>query len=276
MSRLKQVEMSWLWFCLEVILVTYIVSTGLKWLFGCYIIGLTGGIGCGKSTFVRQVIQRTATNQAKPHVIDLDEISKQVVEKGLPALEELRLCFGEDIINPETGELDRDKLGSLVFGDKVQLSKLNGIMTRYILWELMYQILNSFFIDFHEYIILDAPLLFETKLSWVCSETVCIVATEKEQLTRVLKRNPQLDEKQIEQRIASQMPTSIKAKLATHVIANTSDVTEQGLGDQAEAWWRENLAKRQRFWIPSLMSVSSALCNIIAICIMWGLLRILL
>lgn len=260
--------MSWAYTFSKLILATYVVSTLLRKLFGLYLIGLSGGIGCGKSTFIRFVKDRTKTlsSSEKPHVIDLDDVSRQVVKIGSPGLADLKAAFGEKILNKKTKELDRDKLGREVFGDKAKLEKLNSTMTKYIVQSLIEQVITCFFVAREtSYIILDAPLLFETKLNLICSESVCIVASELEQLKRVLKRNRKLDRKQVKQRISSQMPTADKAALATYVIENTGKVTERELGKKAEQWWKSHQIERERFWIPTKISLGLAVIIVIPV-----------
>ena len=84
-----------------------------------------GGIGCGKST-----ISKFFAQDLKFKVIDCDEISREVVQPGEPAYHKIIQTFGQEVINPETKELNRKALAAVVFNDPAQRSKLNRLMAK--------------------------------------------------------------------------------------------------------------------------------------------------
>ena len=128
-----------------------VLSVLLRLLFGLKIIGLTGGIACGKSTVVR-CWQRLGAN-----VIDFDIISRNVVLPGQPAWHEIRKEFGVMVFNYDN-TLDRKKLGDVVFGNRERLNTLNRIMAFYILFAFVNEFFAHFFIKMNRVIVLDVCL----------------------------------------------------------------------------------------------------------------------
>lgn len=186
----------------------------------CMIIGITGGIASGKSTVSSILIDKGFI------VIDLDIISREVVEPGQPAYEELVVYFGNIILN-EDGSINRRLLGDMVFSDEDLLKVLNNITHPYIFRKLLKEI-NEECTNNIKFV--DIPLLFERydefiKQGIIFDEIWLVYTDEETQLERLMMRN-NLNEKQAKDRINSQMPLIEKKKKATRIIDNNGDITQ--------------------------------------------------
>ncbi|MDD4081184.1 MAG: dephospho-CoA kinase [Eubacteriales bacterium] len=187
-----------------------------------YIIGLTGGIACGKSNLTSALISCGAV------VIDADEISRAITAAGGLALPGIRAAFGDGVFWGE--ELDRRKLAGLVFFDPSALKTLNAITHPLIFQEMHRQA------DQHvdqPALVFDVPLLFETGADKCCDEVWCAYAAREIQLERLLQRG--LSEEEAIRRIDSQMSTKEKAQRSDHVIHTTG--TKEESAAQAIALW---------------------------------------
>jgi dephospho-CoA kinase len=141
-------------------------------------IGLTGGIGCGKST-VANIFE-----QLKVPVIDADDIAHQLVAVGQPALARIALEYGPDILNTD-GSLNRTRLRELVFSDAQQKQKLEAI-----LHPLVYQAIQTELEQLTApYCIIGIPLLFETKMTHLVDRTLVVDCSVETQLERLQKRD---------------------------------------------------------------------------------------
>jgi len=141
-------------------------------------IGLTGGIGCGKTT-VSKLFE-----QLNIPVIDADTIAHLLVEVGQPALREIELVFGSDMLNID-GSLNRKKLGQVIFSDRLQKQKLESI-----LHPLIYQAIQTTLKSLNSaYCIISMPLLFETNMITLVDRILVIDCPEESQIERVQKRD---------------------------------------------------------------------------------------
>ncbi|XP_066484688.1 dephospho-CoA kinase domain-containing protein [Tiliqua scincoides] len=181
-----------------------------------FLVGLSGGIASGKSTVVA-VLQELGCA-----VIDADVIARQVVQPHFPAYQQVVRCFGPEILL-ESGEINREALGSIIFSQPDKRKLLNSITHPAIVKEMLKQILKYFVLGYR-YVILDIPLLFETNsLNKFMKHTVLVYCDPQAQLSRLMQRNG-LTQIEAEARITAQMPISQKIKLATHIIDNSGDV----------------------------------------------------
>ena len=164
--------------------------------------GLTGGIGMGKSTCAELLRQRGIA------VVDTDDLARQVVGRGQPALQEVTATFGNAILD-ETGQLDRPALASLVFTDPVALRKLEAILHPRIItaWTAQLDQWRTAGVPIAVVVI---PLLFETGAEARFDATICLACTRATQHARLKARGWTFDE--ITRRSAAQMP--IEEKLA--------------------------------------------------------------
>lgn len=179
------------------------------------IIGLTGGIGTGKSTVSAYLAQKGCK------IIDADLISHQMTEAGSPCLAEIRDAFGEDVFLRD-GNLDRKKVGRLVFADATKKKTLEQIITRRVI-EKTLRILQDCRAQQEDLVVLDAPLLFECGMQRYTDETWLVVCRTETRLRRIAVRDG-LAEEDIQKRIANQMPTEQKEKLADYIIDNSRDL----------------------------------------------------
>ena len=181
------------------------------------IIGLTGGIGSGKSAVAKHFSDFGVS------VVDADQASREVVKKGEPALLSISDYFGKEILN-EDGNLDRAKLRVLVFKDQKKRKWLQS---------LMYPITNNWIIDAIEksessYTILMNPLLIESRQYKWCRQIVVVDVSVETQIVRTMKRDNNTKD-QVESIIAAQVDRAKRLEYADKIIDN-----EQPQGDLAE------------------------------------------
>lgn len=178
------------------------------------IIGLTGGIACGKST-VSSYIRKKGFP-----VIDADQIARKVVEPGSVGLAQIRETFGTIYIRPD-GALNREMLGKKVFAEPEALKKLNSITGPLILEELKKELNTTAPVIF-----LDAALLLEEEQYRNLVDEVWVVSLKPEtQLERLINRNG-YGFRQAKNRIASQMSDGDRVKQADAVIDNNGTMEE--------------------------------------------------
>ncbi|KAG7158443.1 Dephospho-CoA kinase domain-containing protein-like [Homarus americanus] len=175
-----------------------------------FLVGLTGGIGTGKST-VSAMIQEMGVP-----VIDADLIARQIVEPGKKAWKKIRETFGDEMFL-ESGELDRPKLSSLVFTDAEKRKTINKITHPEIYGEIRRQVFR-YFLKGEQFVVLDLPLLFESnKVTSYLYKTIT-------QLERLMDRN-QYTEKEAISRIEAQMPLEKKCNMADIIIENSGSLS---------------------------------------------------
>ena len=173
-----------------------------------YIIGLTGGIGTGKSEAAKFLASLGAVH------LDADAISHELTKPGGEALEPIRAEFGEGVFR-EDGTLDRQALAQITFSDPARKRALEGIHPR-IQRDIMRGI-DRAAEEGAKVVILDVPLLFETGMDALCDETWVLSADAETQVARVMMRD-RVERELVEARIQNQMPAEEKEKLATQVI----------------------------------------------------------
>ena len=179
------------------------------------IIGLTGSIATGKSQSSK------IFKQLGCYIIDADKLSRKLTVKGSKCLADIVKVFGEDILKPN-GQLNRKKLGSIIFNDKVYKTQLEKIIHPHIIKKTNEVIAKKYKTTD---IIVDAPLLFEVGLDRVCDKVIVIYAKYHLQLKRLMKRD-NLSKQEAEKRIALQMPIEEKMELADITIDNSGTLAE--------------------------------------------------
>ena len=186
---------------------------------GCMrmIIGLTGSIASGKST-----ISKMFKRKGYP-VVDADEIARLVVEPGTKVIEEIRRVFGQEILN-EDGSLNRVKLGERIFGNEMERERLNAIIHPAIRTEMLRQ-KEEWISGGSQTIIMDIPLLFESKLQHFVEKILVVSVTPEIQKQRLMSRNELTDE-EATARIRSQLPMEQKEEGADEVIYNNGTVED--------------------------------------------------
>lgn len=181
------------------------------------VIGLTGGIATGKSTVSNMF------RKLQIPVVDADVIARLVVEPGKEAYEEIVKQFGENILTEEKA-IDRKKLGAIVFKDEEKRMMLNRIVHPAIRKEMKRQV-NEYKKEGHKTIVMDIPLLFESKLEHMVDKIIVIYTTKETQLKRLMERDKMSKEEAL-QRINAQLPIDEKKKLADAVIHNEGSIEE--------------------------------------------------
>lgn len=172
------------------------------------LLGLTGGIGMGKSTAGELLRQLGA------RVLDTDQIARDLVKSGQPALEEIRRRFGDDVIQSD-GELNRQKLGLLVFSDDAARQDLEGILHPRIRQVWMTQA-DAWKEQGVFTVVITIPLLFETGSEAEFDSTLCCACSNGSQQERLLQRG--WSGGHLDQRIAAQWPISKKIALSNYVV----------------------------------------------------------
>lgn len=180
-----------------------------------FLVGLTGGIASGKSS-VLQVFQQLGCA-----VIDVDVIARHVVQPGYPAHRRIVEAFGTEVLL-ENGDINRKVLGDLIFNQPDRRHLLNTITHPEIRKEMMKETFK-YFLRGYRYVILDIPLLFETKkLLKYMKHTVVVYCERETQLARLMRRN-NLNLQDAEARISAQLPLKDKARMARHVLDNSGE-----------------------------------------------------
>ncbi|WZL74670.1 dephospho-CoA kinase [Clostridiaceae bacterium 35-E11] len=180
------------------------------------IIGLTGGIASGKSTVSGML------RELEIPVIDADKIAREIVAVGKPALKEIEVAFGKDVIHQD-GSLNREQLGKIVFSDKEKLKNLNEITHRRIIKEILNRIEMYREKSIDPVIIIDAALLIETGIKDLVDEIWVVLTDENTQLKRLMERDKMSAEEGLK-RIRSQMTVEEKKKYADEIIDNNHDL----------------------------------------------------
>jgi len=179
------------------------------------IIGLTGGIGSGKSTVSALFAKRGVD------IIDADEVARWVVEKGKPALLKIADHFGPEVMID--GYLNRARLREIIFSDNKQKVWLNKLLHPLIRTEILTQLKNLQ----SDYVLLEAPLLIENKLTTLCDHVLVVDAKGSLQLSRSCFRDG-VDAENIKAIMQSQMTRQERLAKADFIIDN-SDVSFEKL-----------------------------------------------
>ncbi|MCP5056136.1 MAG: dephospho-CoA kinase [bacterium] len=181
--------------------------------------GLTGGIGTGKSTVARLLTELGA------NLVDADAIVRQLQAPGMPMLAEIAEAFGNDMLLPD-GSLDRKRLGARVFGDPAARTRLGGITGPPIVAELLKQIDDARRGN-APLVIVDIPLLFEGRgaAPYGLDGVILVYAREEQQISRQIERDGATPEHALE-RVRAQLPIEEKRALADHIIDNSGSIAE--------------------------------------------------
>lgn len=175
------------------------------------IIGITGNSGSGKST-----ISKLISKNYEAKIIDADKIAKEMTNSNGEYLQAIRQAFGNDVI--KNNELDRKKLADIVFFNRAEKEKLDGLTFEYVVEEIKKELEVNQNLDY-QYIILDVPLLFESKLDKLCDYTIGVIAPKTEKIKRICKRDKLSKEKAL-QRLNSQPNDEFFTKNCNTVINN--------------------------------------------------------
>ncbi|WP_199425614.1 dephospho-CoA kinase [Thermaerobacillus caldiproteolyticus] len=180
-------------------------------------IGLTGGIASGKSTITQMM------RELGIPVIDADQVAREVVEIGKEAYKNIIEVFGREILQ-ENGEINRAKLGAIVFHDEEKRKKLNAIVHPAVRQHMLAK-KEEYIHRGEKTIVLDIPLLFESGLTHFVDKIIVVYVDEHIQLERLMKRNGFSQDEALA-RIQAQMPLHEKVKKADAVIDNNGTIEE--------------------------------------------------
>ena len=172
-------------------------------------VGLTGGIGCGKSTVAAMMAELGC------HVLNADKMAHALIAPGEPAYNDVVRKFGRDILASD-GSVDRARLAAVVFADGGKLASLNAIVHPRVLRELDRELERLARVDPHGVAVVEAALLIESGYHRNLDRIILVTCTRDQQLERLT--NPTfgraMSREQAEQRIAAQMPVEEKRKQA--------------------------------------------------------------
>ncbi|XP_058059418.1 dephospho-CoA kinase domain-containing protein [Anopheles bellator] len=190
-----------------------------------FLVALTGGVASGKST-----VTKIFRDHGVP-VIDADAIARQVVEPGRPAWHKIRASFGESVFHTDSGELNREALGRIIFDDVEKRRLLNEI-THPEIHRIIYKSVIKCFLLGHNFVVMDLPLLFETRIMLNFIHKIITVTCEEDiQVARLIDRS-KYTEAEATKRIKAQMPLELKCEQSHFVIENSGtfrDTEEQTL-----------------------------------------------
>ncbi len=190
------------------------------------LVGLTGNIASGKSTVARMLAERGAT------IVDADQLARQAVEPGTPALDAISARWGSDVLGP-TGELDRAALRGVVFNDPEQLDALNGIVHPDVERRREAAVAEARERG-DRIVVCDIPLLFEKKMVDRFDLVMLVDAPRPLRLERVVGERG-VPTAEAMAMIAAQMPSELKRARADFVINNAGSLEE--LARQVDAVW---------------------------------------
>ena len=176
-------------------------------------IGLTGGIATGKSSAARLLEQRHGLP-----VLDADLYARQALEPGQPATEAVLARFGTGVVS-NSGVVDRRALGAIVFNNQDERRWLEQLVHPIVRQRFDQELVQ---LDTNPAVVLMIPLLFESGLEALCSETWLVDCDESQQLQRLMARD-QLNEAEAQARMDAQWPLARKRPLADVLISNRGD-----------------------------------------------------
>lgn len=180
---------------------------------GKWVLGLTGGIGSGKSAVSDMFEQFNIT------VVDADIVAREVVAPKTKGLKEIKAHFGDQVLN-EDGSLNRAQLRHIIFADESQKAWLNNLLHPLIREKILSD-LNS---ATSQYVVLVAPLLFENNLDKYCQHTLVVDVPVEIQISRTVRRD-NVSEQQAMSIISAQMKREDKLAKADDVLDNNRDLT---------------------------------------------------
>ncbi|HPW68294.1 MAG: dephospho-CoA kinase [Desulfomonilia bacterium] len=201
--------------------------------------GLTGGIATGKSTVTALFASFGAA------IIDADRIAREVVARGSPAWKKIMEHFGTGVLRPDS-ELDRERLGSLIFSDTAQKDVLNRIVHPEVFQEMDRRIRELREENRAEVVICDVPLLIETGMHIGFDEVVLVYVPEPLQIRRLMDRDG-ISRDEAVRKVRAQMSIEEKRAYATIVVDNSASQEETaGNALRAYEYLQERAAEAKR------------------------------
>ncbi|MCE5189260.1 MAG: dephospho-CoA kinase [Eubacteriales bacterium] len=175
-------------------------------------IGLTGGIGSGKTTAAKRFAELGAK------VYSADDIARRALDPGTSCYDRVVSAFGESILLPD-GAIDRKRLARIVFSDESKRTLLNGILHPYVIDRLFSDADQDFQAENFRIAVFDIPLLFESGLDAQMDTTIVVASDTETRIRRVIERDG-ISREQALQRILVQMPDEEKRLRANYVLDN--------------------------------------------------------
>jgi len=191
------------------------------------VIGITGGIGSGKSVATAFFRSQGAA------IIDADEVAREVTQPGSPVLREIAAAFGPEALRPD-GSLDRPKLAGMVFGDQQALAKLNALTHPSIMAGIERRLRQLGERGGTAVACVVAPLLLEAGGRRMVDRVLVMTAEESERVRRVMARDG-LSEPEVRARMAAQMPPAAQLREADWVVDTTRGI--EAARRQLECIW---------------------------------------
>lgn len=177
--------------------------------------GLTGGIGCGKSTVAAMMSEMGCD------VLDADIVAREVVEPGQPAYDEIIAAFGREILSPD-GSLDRPKLAKIVFPDASKLTKLNHIVHPRVIARQEAWLNDLAAKNARAIAVIEAALLIEAGAHATLDRLIVVWCNPEQQIERLIAESGRaMSREDALKRIHAQMPLSQKRRMATDEIDNS-------------------------------------------------------
>lgn len=233
------------------------------------LIGLTGGIACGKSIVCGML--------AKGHgirIIDADAIVRELQQPGTPCMVAIAKRW-PNCVDPTTNELRREELGRIIFADATARRALAKIMHGPIFRTIIKRIVQCWWETVWaggkpRVVILDVPTLFETQvLTYLISNSVVVTCSEETQVERMMRRNGFSREVALE-RIHAQMPLERKREMAGYVVENDGDLAAlQGSLEDCMRWMETQSSHRLTVMLCGAMSATVGIAVIGLRCIRW-------
>ena len=191
------------------------------------LVGLTGGICCGKSTVVdilrsidaSHCLRDRSDRPVRLGIVDCDRIARDVVQPGAWGYRRVVRAFGPSILQTD-GTLDREKLGSLVFSDAAARKRLNAATHLPILVCMLTQIVRMWLWERSQIVVVDMPLLYEIGFERFTSPYTVVVACRPETQVARLERRDRLSREQAQARVDAQMKIEKKVEMADYVLDN--------------------------------------------------------
>jgi dephospho-CoA kinase len=198
------------------------------------LVGLTGGIGSGKTTVARMLAERGAV------VVDADELAREALEPGTRAFEQVWALFGQEVLTPD-GELDRAAIARIVFADEEKRRALESITHPEVFRLLADEV--EWHRDTDNVVVFDAPLIIETGFHEACDVVVVVTAPEEQRIERVM-RDRGMTAAEASVRIAAQAGAEEREAAADVILENDGDL--DALKTRVEALWSDLAARAGR------------------------------
>lgn len=182
------------------------------------LIGLTGGIGAGKTTVLKAL-----GRVARVRILIADEIAHDLMEPGTPCYQKLREVFAQDAVFREDLSFDRSALAAVLFSDEKKRKKLNGIVHPAVKQYIIGEAKKERLLDRYDYVIVEAALLIEEHYDEICDELWYVYASQETRKKRLMRDRGYSEEK-AESIFAAQLSDESYRAHCAHVIDNDGDI----------------------------------------------------